>query len=348
MLIQADGGTVTALALAAALLLSWLLTGWMLRYALSTQLIDLPNERSSHTVPTPRGGGLAIVVSFLTMALAMGVLGLLELRLTGAALGAGVLVAVLGFVDDRSSLPARWRFLGHLAAATWVLGWMGPVPPVPLFGVVVDLSYAGSLLIGFYIVWMINLFNFMDGIDGIASVEAITTSLGGALLWWLAGSGSGWMVAVVFASCVAGFLVWNFPPAKIFMGDAGSGFLGLMVALLSLWCAQATPVLFWSWFILIGCFMVDATTTLVRRVRRGKRFFDAHRAHAYQYASRRVGRHLPVTLACGAINLLWLLPLAALVAMGKLDGLLGVLIGYAPLVWLAFHFRAGDRAAQET
>ena len=203
------------------------------------------------------------------------------------------------------------------------------------------------MLCALYIVWMINLFNFMDGIDGIASVEAITTSLGGALLWWLAGSGNGWIAAVVFASCVAGFLVWNFPPAKIFMGDAGSGFLGLMVALLSLWCAQATPVLFWSWFILIGCFMVDATTTLVRRVRRGERFFDAHRAHAYQYAARRAGRHLPVTLACGAINLLWLLPLAALVALGKLDGLTGVLIGYAPLVGLAFHFRAGDSAAQE-
>ncbi len=331
----------------AAFGLAWLLTLLVRRYALHTDLLDHPNERSSHTVPTPRGGGVGIVLSFLAIILAVGLLGLIEQQLMIAALGAGSMVAMLGFVDDRSSLPARWRFLGHLAAAIWVLAWMGPVPPVPLFGVVVDLSYAGPLLCALYLVWMINLFNFMDGIDGIASVEAITTSLGGALLWWLAGSGNGWIAAVVFASCVAGFLVWNFPPAKIFMGDAGSGFLGLMVALLSLWCAQATPVLFWSWFILIGCFMVDATTTLVRRVRRGERFFDAHRAHAYQYASRRAGRHLPVTLACGAINLLWLLPLAALVALGKLDGLTGVLIGYAPLVGLAFHFRAGDSAAQD-
>ena len=327
--------------------LAWLLTLLVRRYALHTNLLDHPNDRSSHTVPTPRGGGVGIVLSFLAIILVVGMLGLIERRLMIAALGSGALVAVLGYVDDRSSLPARWRFLGHLAAAIWVLGWMGPVPPVPLFGAVVDLSYAGPMLCALYLVWMINLFNFMDGIDGIASVEAITTSLGGALLWWLAGSGNGWAAAVVFAGCVAGFLVWNFPPAKIFMGDAGSGFLGLMVALLSLWCSQSAPVLFWSWFILIGCFMVDATTTLVRRVRRGERFFEAHRAHAYQYASRRAGRHLPVTLACGAINLLWLLPLATLVALGKLDGLTGVLIGYAPLVWLAFHFRAGDRAAQE-
>ena len=325
---------------------SWAFTALIRRFAVHSNLMDLPNGRSSHSVPMPRGGGVGIVLSFLAIILSVGLLGLIERRLMIAALGSGGLVAMLGFVDDRSSLPARWRFLGHLAAAIWVLGWMGPVPPVPLFGAVVDLSYAGPMLCALYLVWMINLFNFMDGIDGIASVEAISTSLGGALLWWLAGSGNGWAAAVVFAGCVAGFLVWNFPPAKIFMGDAGSGFLGLMVALLSLWCAQATPVLFWSWFILIGCFMVDATTTLVRRVRRGERFFEAHRAHAYQYASRRTGRHLPVTLACGAINLLWLLPLATLVALGKLDGLTGVLIGYAPLVWLAFHFRAGDSAAQ--
>ena len=331
----------------AGLVASWLLTALVRRYALHTNLLDLPNERSSHTVPTPRGGGVGIVLSCLAIIFVVGLQGLIEQWLMIATLGSGAMVAVLGFVDDRSSLPARWRLLGHLAAAIWVLGWMGPIPPVTLFGVVVNLSYAGPMLCALYLVWMINLFNFMDGIDGIASVEAITTSLGGALLWWLAGSGNGWVVAVVFASCVAGFLIWNFPPAKIFMGDAGSGFLGLMVALLSLWCAQATPVLFWSWFILIGCFMVDATTTLVRRVRRGERFFDAHRAHAYQYASRRVGRHLPVTLACGAINLLWLLPLAALVAMGKLDGVVGVLIAYAPLVGLAFHFRAGDSAAQD-
>jgi len=316
------------------------------RYALSTQLLDLPNERSSHTVPTPRGGGVAIVVSFLLLVAVLGAWGFIEPRLAIAILGAGLLVATLGFMDDRSSLPARWRFLGHAAAAAWVLCWMGRVPRMPVFGTMVDLSYAGPALCGLYLVWMVNLFNFMDGIDGIASVEAITTALGGALLWWLTGSGTGWFVAVLFAGCVGGFLVWNFPPAKIFMGDAGSGFLGLMVALLSLWCGQATPALFWAWFILIGCFMVDATTTLVRRVRRGERFHEAHRSHAYQYAARRAGRHLPVTLACGAVNALWLLPLAAAVALGRLDGVLGVAIAYSPLVWLAFRYKAGDRAAQ--
>lgn len=330
-----------------AVMLSWALTGVIRRQAVRIGLIDVPNSRSSHTAPTPRGGGVAIVLSFLVLVFGLHFADLIEQNLMFAAVGAGALVAVLGFLDDRIPIPARRRFLGHAIAAAWALWWMGPFPRVPLFGLLVDLSLVAPVLCWLYVVWMINLFNFMDGIDGIASVEAITTTLSGAFLWWLAGSGNGWVATVVFACCVGGFLVWNWPPAKIFMGDAGSGFLGLMVALLSLWCGQATPALFWSWFILIGCFMVDGTTTLVRRVRRGERFFEAHRAHAYQYASRRAGRHLPVTLVCGAINLLWLLPLAGLVALGRLDGVLGVLVAYAPLLWLAFLYKAGDRAAQE-
>ena len=326
---------------------SWAGTGLFRRHARASQWLDLPTARSSHTVPTPRGGGVAIVASSLLWVTALGLAGWIESLLCVAIVGSGLLVASLGFLDDRRNLPARWRFLGHAAAAIWVLYWLGSVPSVPVFGVVIDLSYAGPVLCGLYVVWMVNLFNFMDGIDGIASVEAITTTLSGALLWWLAGSGTGWSVALLFAACVAGFLIWNFPPAKIFMGDAGSGFLGLMVALLSLWCGRSTPALFWSWFILIGFFMVDATTTLVRRVRRGERFFEAHRAHAYQYAARRVGGHLAVTLACGVINVFWLLPMAAAVAMGRLDGLLGVALAYAPLVWLAFRYKAGDRGAQE-
>lgn len=326
---------------------SWAGTGLFRRHASASRWLDLPTARSSHTVPTPRGGGVAIVVSFLLWVTALGLAGWCESRLSIAIVGSGFLVASLGYLDDRRSLPARWRFLGHAVAGVWALWWLGTIPSVPVLGMLVDLSYAGPVLCGLYLVWMVNLFNFMDGIDGIASVEAITTTLGGALLWWLTGSGTGWSVALVFAACVAGFLVWNFPPAKIFMGDAGSGFLGLMVALLSLWCGQSRPALFWSWFILIGFFMVDATTTLVRRVSRGERFFEAHRAHAYQYAARSVGGHLPVTLACGVINVLWLLPIAAAVAFDRLDGMLGVAFAYAPLLWLAFRYKAGDRGAQE-
>ena len=341
---------MSASAYAATLLLgfglSWLLTAVLRRYALSHDLLDRPNARSSHSVSTPRGGGVAIVASFLLLALALGIAGVVSRELVIATCGAGLLVALLGFVDDHSQVRARWRFTGHAAAAAWVVWWMGPIPPVPLFGTPVALGVAGLLLSGFYLTWMVNLFNFMDGIDGLAAAEAITVSLSGALLWWFTGGGTGWILAVAFAACVGGFLIWNFPRARIFMGDAGSGFLGMVLGLLSLWCGQAAPHLFWAWFILIGCFMVDGTTTLVRRVLRHQKFNEAHRSHGYQYAARRAGRHVPVTLAIGAINLAWLLPLAACVAWRRLDGLTGVAIAYAPLLWLAFHFKAGARELQ--
>jgi Fuc2NAc and GlcNAc transferase len=224
---------------------------------------------------------------------------------------------------------------------------MNGIPPVPMFGVSVNLGWFGIVLAAAYLVWMVNLCNFMDGIDAIASIEAITVALGGALCWWLATSTPHWFIPVVFAACVGGFLIWNYPPAKIFMGDSGSGFLGMVLGVMSLWTAQQAPQIFWCWFILVGCFMVDATTTLVRRVRRGERFNEAHRNHAYQHASRLHGGHQPVSITVGLINTLCLLPLAIAVAMGAMDGLVATIVAYVPLTWLAFHYKAGDRKAQE-
>jgi len=338
--------SLLAFAVVAGVAGSWWLTGVVRRYAVNRNLLDRPNERSSHSVPTPRGGGVAIVLTFLLVVAWLGQGGHIEANLAWATLGAGLVVAFLGFVDDHLHMPARWRFLGHTAAAFWVWAWLGPIPPVPIFGVPIQLGVAGAALSIFYCTWMVNLFNFMDGIDGIASVEAITVSLGGAFIWWLGGAGNGWLLAILFAACVGGFLVWNFPPARIFMGDAGSGFLGVVIGLLSLWSGQAAPHLFWAWFILVGCFMVDGTTTLVRRVLRGDRFNEAHRSHAYQYAARCLGGHRPVTLAVLAINLAWLLPIAALVALRELDGLTGVAIAYAPLLWLVFRYKAGAHELQ--
>lgn len=325
----------------------WLLTLAVCRYAQRTQLLDLPNERSSHTVPTPRGGGAAIVVSFLALACGIAWTGLGPPGLLSALLVSSGIVAVVGFLDDRQALAARRRFLAHVAAAVWSLWVMRGIPPVPMFGVSVDLGWFGLALSTVYLVWMINLCNFMDGIDGIASIEAISASLGGALCWSVATGTPYWFMPVVFAACTFGFLIWNYPPARIFMGDVGSGFIGMVLGLFSLWTAQQEPVVFWCWFILFGCFMVDGTTTLVRRVRRHERFHEAHRSHAYQYAARRHKSHKTVTLTVLAINTFWLLPIAVVVALRLLDGVAGVLISYAPLVWLAFRYKAGDRAAQE-
>lgn len=330
---------------------SLFLSGALRRYALARSLMDIPNVRSSHSVPTPRGGGVAIVVSFLLALSLMASIGFISWPLAWALLGAGAGSAVLGFLDDHGHIAARWRLLGHFAAAIWALFWLGGLPPVVMFGLTIDLGWFGNALAAVYLVWLLNLYNFMDGIDGIASVEAICVCLGGALLYSLLGiAGSDqdteFVVPLLLAAAVTGFLFWNFPPARIFMGDAGSGFLGITLGVLSLQAAWVAPQLLWCWLILLGVFIVDATFTLLRRLLRGDKVYEAHRSHAYQYASREYGRHLLVTLVVGGINILWLLPIALWVGLGGIDGLLGVLLAYIPLLVLAFKYRAGALESQ--
>ncbi|VVM44737.1 MraY family glycosyltransferase [Pseudomonas fluorescens] len=323
-------------------LLSLALTAALRRYALSRSIIDIPNARSSHTVPTPRGGGVAIVMTFLFSLPVFGVFELVPWHQLIAVGGAGALVAVIGFMDDHGHIAARWRLLGHFGAGIWALVFLGGLAPVSLFGTTFDLHWVGHCLAVVYLVWMLNLYNFMDGIDGIASVEAVSVCLGACLLYWLSGASSLIWGPLTMAVAVIGFLYWNFPPARIFMGDAGSGFLGIALGVLSLQAAWVSPDLLWAWLILLGVFIVDATFTLIRRLVRGDKVYEAHRSHAYQFASRQYGKHLPVTLTVGAINLLWLLPIAYCVTQLRLDGTWGVVIAYVPLIILASKYHAGQ------
>lgn len=321
--------------------LSLVLTDGLRRYALARRLVDTPNVRSSHSVPTPRGGGVAIVVSFLAALPLLAATGMQAWSATWALLVAGACVALVGFIDDHKHVAARWRLLAHFAASAWALMSLGGAPPIVVFGSTLDLGWMGTVLTAVYLVWLLNLYNFMDGIDGIAGVEAVCVCVGGALLYWLVGYPGFALAPLVLAAAVAGFLFWNFPPARIFMGDAGSGFLGFTLAVMSLQAGRVSPALFWAWVILLGTFVVDATLTLLRRLVHGERVYEAHRSHAYQYAARRFGRHLPVTLAVAVINLCWLLPIAVWVTEGGLDGVVGAVLAYTPLVFLALRFDAG-------
>jgi Fuc2NAc and GlcNAc transferase len=326
--------------LLAVLLLSWGMTGALRRYALQRNLMDVPNQRSSHSVPTPRGGGMAIVLSFLLALSMASVLGWIEPKPAIGLLGAGVLVALIGFLDDHGHVPARWRLLVHFVAAAWGLYWLGGLPAVGLGGERFQLGWMGGVLGAFYLVWLLNLYNFMDGIDGIAGVEAVTCCLSVALICALMENWHAALLPSMLGLAVTGFLIWNFPPAKIFMGDAGSGFLGLLLGLISLQMAWTEPRLFFSWLILLGVFLVDASITLMRRFLRGEKIYQAHRSHAYQHASREHGAHLPVTLTVAAINICWLTPLAAWVALGG-EAWLILPLAYIPLVCLALRYRAG-------
>ena len=319
---------------------SYICTGLLRRYALKKSIIDIPNERSSHSVPTPRGGGAAIVIVFLAaLGLAMPYIA------SWAALGllfSGLVIAMVGFLDDQGHIAARWRLLAHFCCALWILAWMPSLPVFYLFGADYDLGWLGYPLAALYLVWMLNLYNFMDGIDGIAGVQAITTCLIGAWLMVQSGQGDIAWLAWFLAAAVAGFLCWNFPPAKIFMGDAGSGFLGLMIAALGLYAALGEPPFLWAWMILMGVFVVDATFTLFRRLLRREAIYEAHRSHAYQYASRRFGAHRPVTLSVLLVNALWLGPWAWAALKSGIDPAICLMVAYLPLLVLAWWFKAGQ------
>jgi Fuc2NAc and GlcNAc transferase len=328
----------------AAFLSSALVTALLRRYLLRRKVLDIPNERSSHFAPTPRGGGLSIVLVFLLAVLWSVQKGSLAAGLGWALIGGGLSVALAGFLDDRFHVPARVRLLFHFAAAGWALWQLNGMGPLYLGSIVWNWSWLGQFLALIGLVWMINLYNFMDGIDGIAGVEALCVSGSAALLLAWGGLPGLSSAAMALAAASAGFLVWNWPPARIFMGDAGSGFLGFVLAVLAISSAKERPGLLWPWLILLSVFTVDSILTLLRRVITGERWYEAHRSHAYQHASRRHGSHLKVTLTVAAINVAWLFPLAWGACIWPAAGPLFAAVAAAPLVYMAFCYHAGQGA----
>lgn len=270
-----------ALCFAIALAGTWLAR----RYALRAALLDHPGARRSHAVATPRGGGIAIVAAMVPM-LAAACLQDAQSRATFMPIGAGLLlVAGIGWCDDHRPLSVKLRLAVHIVAAAllaWGLHAASAGAPVVACGFVLALV-------------LVNVWNFMDGIDGIAASQALVAGLAYALF---AGIGTGGMVAwlgVALAAACAGFLPFNLPRARIFLGDVGSGALGYTIAALASLSLQATPLPGALLLLLpLLAFGVDASLTLGRRMLRRERWWEAHDQHAYQAAARRKG-HGPVT-----------------------------------------------------
>lgn len=268
---------------------------WIARkYAIRRKLIDQPGERRSHAVPTPRGGGIAIVLSLLVAACVLGLRNPQEIVLVGGFVLGLVLVAGVGMIDDHRPL-SPWLRLGvqGIAAAIFALAVAGR------WG---DLQVA--LLAFLAVMVLTNVWNFMDGINGIATTQAALLA-GGLVL--LAGGSWAWVALALVGACL-GFLPFNFPKARIFLGDVGSGALGYaMAALLVIASVNGSlpaPLL----LLPAGAFLVDSGLTLLRRVLRGERWWTSHAQHAYQRWAAASGAHTTVTLAyAGWTAASWLL-----------------------------------------
>jgi UDP-N-acetylmuramyl pentapeptide phosphotransferase/UDP-N-acetylglucosamine-1-phosphate transferase len=259
--------------------LAVLLTAWLCRATGRWQALAEPNARSLHSRVVPASGGLAIVT-----AVVVSIFFLTPLPSTFIPLGlALVLVAAVSFADDHYALPPWLRLLVHACAAYLVLLPLWPSQFVLPAGCIVAWPAAVGWMFGFlFVVWMTNLYNFMDGMDGFAGGMAVFGFGTFSALGFLAGADSFALLNGIIAAASAGFLLFNFPPARIFMGDIGATTLGLAAAIACLWADRAGLFPLWVGVLVFSPFIVDATATLLRRLFAREKVWQAHKTHAYQ------------------------------------------------------------------
>jgi Fuc2NAc and GlcNAc transferase len=332
--------------------LSYLLVRLILLLAARWSLVQAPNHRSSHEQPTPNGGGLGIVVSVTLVMAYLVIYGATQLW---PLLAFGLPLALAGVLDDVREISAKWRFLVQVSVVAGLLMTLGDLPPLFIWG---EISLKGWLLLGFLFLvcaWWINEFNFMDGTDGIAGAQAISMLLAAVALSFWGDSNVTDRLAItnpifalmlcVVAACF-GFLILNWPPAKIFMGDVGSTWLAFVIFALALLTVQAGWLNYAAWAVLAAVFIIDSSVTLLTRITRGERWYEAHRSHAYQRLSRRwhgerkVG-HRSVAWLLITINLFWLTPLAWACMVWPEWVLPLVVLAYLPLLVCTFALGAG-------
>ena len=328
------------------------LSAGVIRYGPRFGLLDTPVARSAHVAPKPLGGGAALAAPyFLCVIWFVASAAISESAL--AYLGC-LFIVVLGFSDDRWQLSSKVRlpvqFIVSLAAVRAIgvdsvdFGFFSLSEPLTL-----------SLLAVLSLVWLCNLTNFMDGIDGIAASQLLVTSLSCVVLLVGLDAAAGesgehdvvLTLSVVLAASAAGFLLWNWSPASLFMGDAGSGFIGFALGLLALESLVTQRMAVWSWVLLLGVFIADTAVTLLVRIIRGERWYEGHSQHAYQILSRRLNSHPRVVGGVILINICWLLTLAWVAGILPQYGVLFATIGLAPLLLGCYRLGAGRADAGE-
>src|SRR3989338_247332 len=299
--------------------LSLCLTYFILMISFKKNILDFPNDRSLHQKPIPRGGGLAFVILFYVALVFLWIFHFIQLSVFLALL-CGIPIACIGYCDDLFGVRARWRALIQVASA---------MAGLAILGVASSVFYIFAV---FVTVWFTNLYNFMDGVDGLAGTQAIFVSAAaGSMLYFLGQVGVAY-VCFSLTFSVLGFLVFNWPPAKIFMGDAGSGFLGYLFAML-MWITNNQHALSIStWWILFAVFLSDASFTLIYRLLQKKTWYEAHREHAYQRLVQSGISHRRITLGILCVNVIICLPLAEF----SIHLQYPILILYATLIFSGF------------
>jgi len=275
-------------------LLSWVLTYAVKEIAIKKALVDIPNDRSSHVVPTPHGGGIAIAVTWFS---GIGYLYMVDQIDSGLfyALMVGAVIAMVSYLDDLYELNPKLRFAVQLFVALVGLWFLGGLSILDFGLFALENQIITNTVAAIAIIWFINLYNFLDGIDGYAGAEALFLGAAGFVFF-------GDAHFLVLVSSILGFLIWNWHKAKIFMGDVGSTLLGYNIAIFTIYYANQEPLNLWIWVMLFGLFWFDATLTLYRRYKNKEQLSVAHKKHAYQRLTQSGWKHSKVVIYAMAVN----------------------------------------------
>ena len=276
-------------------LFSFFLTYLVKVYATKKVLVDIPNDRSSHSVAVPHGGGIAMAVSWFTGISYLYYFDEIQSPLY-FALMIGLVLSVVSYLDDLFHLSAKVRLVVQSFVAGIGLYFLSGLDEINLFFFTIDNGIVTNIFAFFLILWFINLYNFLDGIDGYAGSEAVFLSLAGFTIF-------GDSFLLIFVVSVLGFLIWNWYPAKIFMGDVGSTLLGYNIAIFTIYYANQNSSNLWVWITLFGLFWFDATLTLWKRYKNNEQLSQAHKKHAYQRLVQSRWSHSKVVKFSIAINL---------------------------------------------
>lgn len=283
------------------------LTRKLIYFATDRNILDHPGSRSLHEIPTPRGGGISIVISVLIALISLWIGDYINNREIIAFMTSGILVFATGLLDDIKTLPTLAKGISYFAAA--VLGVFMLNSAVPAES---NIDLIHILLFSIVITWLINLYNFMDGSDGLAGLHAVLVSISICIIAYLSGMSFLFYLMIIIAASTSGFLYYNFPPAKIFMGDAGSCFIGLIYGLSAFYCYVHNLVSIETWLILLSIFVCDTSLTLLMRFFMGKKWYEAHREHAYQKVILMMNSHKVILFFLMAIYVLLILPVLVL------------------------------------
>ncbi|QNK84299.1 glycosyltransferase family 4 protein [Aliarcobacter cryaerophilus] len=277
-------------------LISFSLTYFIKNYMIKKSLVATINERSSHSVPTPHGGGIALAITWFIGLFYLYFIGEISSNLFYALLF-GAVISIVSFFDDIYELSAKIRLIVQSIVAIGGLYFLGGFETFT-FGIFdIQNPIFTNIFAFFMIIWFINLYNFLDGINGYAGSEAIFLALAGFILF----SGNHFLVLSV---AVLGFLFWNWNKAKIFMGDVGSTLLGYNIAIFTIYYANEQASNFWIWIILFGVYWFDATLTLIRRKLNKEKLSQAHKKHGYQRLTQSGWSHYKVTNYSIGLNMI--------------------------------------------